>query len=116
MFTEHTTARTAAAANRVGDRFLARSLPHPAVCKKRIFGKRLRHVACKWQKVLFATASSGRIRAMLTIHILSFSFLEGLPVDATGHAGGYTEGHEHQLVNDGAEPLVFLAVMPGPKA
>ena len=53
---------------------------------------------------------------MLTIHILSFSFLEGLPVDATGHAGGYTEGHEHQLVNDGAEPLVFLAVMPGPKA
>ena len=26
------------------------------------------------------------------------------------------EGHEHQLVNDGAEPLVFLAVVPGPKA
>ena len=26
------------------------------------------------------------------------------------------EGHEHQLVNDGTEPLVFLAVVPGPKA
>ena len=26
------------------------------------------------------------------------------------------EGHEHQLVNDGTGPLVFLAVVPGPKA
>ena len=26
------------------------------------------------------------------------------------------EDHEHQLVNDGTEPLVFLAVVPGPKA
>ena len=51
--------------------------------------------------VLHAAGSSGRIRGMLTIHILSFSFLEG---------------HENQLVNDGAEPLVFLAVVPGPKA
>ncbi len=26
---------------------------------------------------------------MLTVHILSFSFLKGLPADATGHGGGY---------------------------
>ena len=26
---------------------------------------------------------------MLTVHILSFSFLKGLPADTTGHGGGY---------------------------
>ena len=26
---------------------------------------------------------------MLVIHILSFSFLKGLPADTTGHGGGY---------------------------
>ena len=33
-----------------------------------------------------------------------------------GGAKEIAEGHEHQLVNDGAGPLVFLAVVPGPKA